>query len=56
MSRFVAPHTKHQIEQELEACEGIHHYRDDYWLGICDDLMWVLGKTPPPSTDLPDAQ
>lgn len=54
MSQTATPHTKRAIERELDACEGIHHYRDDYWLGVCDALMWILGRTPPPSNELPD--
>lgn len=54
MSLNVTPHTAEAIEREINACEGIHHYRDDYWQGVVDALMWVQGKTPPPSSELLD--
>ncbi len=54
MSNPATPHSKEAIEREVEACEGIHHYQDRYWQGAIDALMWVLGSTPPPSTDIPE--
>ncbi|CCN69759.1 hypothetical protein [Vibrio nigripulchritudo] len=46
------PHSREAIERELEACESAPE--DSHFQGAADALMWVLGKTPPPSTDIPD--
>ena len=53
MTLVATPHSSDAIDREIEACEGIHHYQDEYWQGVVDALMWVRGKTPPPSNDLP---
>lgn len=44
--------TKEAIEAELDKCEGLPHYSSDYFQGAIDAMMWMLGKTPPPSADI----
>ncbi len=56
MNQSATPHTKRAIERELEVCESVRHLNPDYWDGAIDVLMWIQGRTPPPSSELPDEQ
>jgi len=51
---FVAPHTRLAVLNELDKAQQLEEINAEvvdktYSEGVTDALLWVMGKTPPPS-------